>query len=35
MWWLGGRDDGWKQKFTYIDDEEYQDIAVDKAIGFD
>jgi hypothetical protein len=33
MWWLGGKDDGWKQKFTYIDDEEYQDIAVDKAMG--
>jgi hypothetical protein len=29
MWWL----QGWKQKFTYIDDEEYQDIAVDKAMG--
>jgi hypothetical protein len=33
MWWLGGKDDGWKQKFTYIDDEEYQDIAVDKAMA--
>lgn len=33
MWWLGGKDDGWKQKFTYIDEEEYQDIAVDKAMG--
>jgi hypothetical protein len=29
MWWL----QGWKQKFTYIDDEEYQDIAVDKAMS--
>ena len=29
MWWL----QGWKQKFTYIDDDQYQDIAVDKAMS--
>jgi hypothetical protein len=29
MWWL----QGWKSKFTYIDDDQYQDIAVDKAMN--
>lgn len=29
MWWL----QGWKSKFQYIDDDQYQDIAVDKAMS--